>query len=259
MADVSKMVADRMAVSRTVLSSLEVHGPEVSAELTKVLFPKGPPKQLTIEAFLKALHDALARAVTELSEADMAHAQELADDAEPRATRDAGVAQLREKVMKLRSTLSAVYGAGILKTYGLVGETPNEPELLINVAKNTASLLTSRPITEKAQQEGVTVDPKALAAGLTAAVKKLQKALDDVRREEREGQLTRKKRDEAAAVWSGRYQGVADIATGIYEVCGRAELADVVRPTARRRAGLTEEEDVNPDASGEPSAGASPE
>jgi hypothetical protein len=159
--------------------------------------------------------------------------------------------------MKLRSTLASVFGASILKVYGLVGETPAEPELLMNVAKNAASLLLNRPITEKPQQEGVTVDPKALSGGLTAAVKKLQKALEDVRREEREGQLTRKKRDEVAAVCSGRYQGVADITTGIYELCGRAELAELVRPTARRRAGMTEAEDQNPGGSA-PGEAASP-
>jgi hypothetical protein len=255
MADISKMVADRAAISRTVLSSIEVHGAEVSAQLTEILFPKGAPKQLTAEAFLKALHGALAESVRKLTEADLAHAQELADDDAPRAARDAALTEVREKLINLRSTLASVFGAAILKAYGLTGETPSDPELLLHRANNAASLLANKPISAKPQQEGVTVDPKVLASGLTSAAKKLQKALDAVRREEREGQLTRKTRDEASIAWSARYQGVADAMTGIYGLVGRADLADLVRPTARRRAGLTEEEDVSTEETGAPAEG----
>jgi hypothetical protein len=254
MADISKMVADRTAISRTVLSSIEVHGADVSAKLSEILFPKGAPKQLTTEAFLKALHGALAESVHKLTEADLAHAQELADDDAPRAARDAALADVRERLISLRATFASVYGAPILKAYGLAGETPSDPELLLNRANNVAALLSSKPISAKPKQEGVTVDAKVLASGLTAAAKELQKALNDVRREEREGQLTRRTREEAAAVWSGRYQSIADAMTGIYSLVGRADLAELVRPTARRRAGLTEDEDVNAEETGSPPA-----
>jgi hypothetical protein len=249
MAEVSKMVADRVAISRTVLSSIEVHGADVAADLEKMLFPNGAPKKLTVELFLKALHGALAASVEDLRAADLAHTQELSDDDAPREARDAAISELREKIIGVRGTLASVYGASILKAYGLSGETPTEPNLLLHSASSAASLLQSRPLIEKPKQEGVQVDPKALASSLAAAEERLKSALDDVRREKREAQLTQKRRTEALSQWNGRYQGVADTATGLYEISGHMDLAELVRPTARRRAGLTEEEDV---AEGEP-------
>jgi hypothetical protein len=251
MADVSKMVADRTAIARTVLSSIEVHGAEISADLTKILFPDGAPKHLTVQAFINALHGALAASVEELRAADIAHAQELADDDAPRAARDAAIVQLRDQLIGLRGTLSSVYGVAILKVYGLSGETPEDPNMLLHRAENAASLLGSRPLAEKPKQDGVTVDIKKLGAALRAKAKKLKDALDAVKREEREGQLTRSRRDQAAAGVSSRYQGVADAMTGLYALTGRADLAEIVRPTSRRRAGLAEEDDATTEATGE--------
>jgi hypothetical protein len=105
---------------------------------------------------------------------------------------------------------------------------------------------------EQAKQVGVTVDTKALGHSLEASVKRLRTALGDVRREEREAQLTLKARNEAATVWNTRYQGVADTATGIFELVGQADLADLVRPTARRRAGVTEQSDLPASPAAEP-------
>lgn len=256
MANVSKMVADRTAIARTVLSSIEVHGAEISADLTKILFPDGPPKKLSVDDFVNALHRSLAAAVEELRTADLAHAKELADDDAPRAARDAAFIELRDQVIGLRGTLSSVFGAATLKAYGLSGETPDDPNLLLHKAENAASLLASKTLTEKSKQDGVTVDIKKLGASLRANAKKLKDALDAVKREEREGQLSRGRRDQAAAAGSSRYQGVADTVTGLYELIGRADLAELVRPTARRRAGLLEEEDAG--ATSEAPAAAEP-
>lgn len=244
MSKVTKAVAARVAISKTVLSSVEVHGAEVSEALSKLLFPEGEPKKVSTEVFLAALGSALSRASAEISEADIAHARELSDDAGPRAARDEAVAVLRERMINTRGTLLNVYGAGILGSYGLLGETPLETELLLAKATHVEELLRTRPIEEEAIQEGVTVNPTALAKGLKDQVKRVKDALQSVQREEREAQLTQSRRNDAIAAWSSCYQGVADIMTGIYELVGRADLADRVRPTARRRAGLAEEADA---------------
>jgi hypothetical protein len=65
-----------------------------------------------------------------------------------------------------------------------------------------------------------------------------------VRREEREAQLTREARNAALVRWNGSYQGLADVVTGLFELAGKPALAERVRPTARRRAGLTEDADM---------------
>lgn len=244
MADVTKSVSDRIAITRTLTSAVSVHGAEIAEAVEKALFPAGPPAHLDTATFIQALGACAQRAVDELASADRAHATELADDAPPRAARDAAKDELRARIIGIRSTLSGVYGAAILGAYGLSGETPTDAELLLQAASTTTDLLRTRAITEPAKQEGVTVDPKALADGLDARVEALRKALGDVRREEREAQGTQLRRNVATTAWNSAYQGAADTLTGLCELVGKGEIADRVRPTARRRAGLTEVEDV---------------
>lgn len=157
-------------------------------------------------------------------------------------------------MISLRNTLSGVYGSKILAPYGLSGETPDDADLLVTRAKNTESLLRTRELTEAPQQDGVSLNLTTLAKSLGSARARVETALGNVRREEREAQLTLKRRNVALSSWNARYQGVADVMTGIYELVGRADLADLVRPTARRRAGLTEETDTTPPAE-EPAKG----
>ena len=244
MADVSKMVSDRIAISRTVVSSLQVHGAQVSAALEERLFPGGAPSHLTVAMVIEALGRVLEHASRDLATADLAHAAELSDDEAPRAARDQAIAEVRARIISIRGTLSSVFGKSILSTYGLAGETPEDPDLLAHHATNVANLLAQRPLVEQPKQEGVTVDADALAHSLQESIKHLALALGDVRREEREAQLTLKARNEANVDWNARYQGVADTATGIYELVGRGDLAERVRPTARRRAGMTEPGDL---------------
>jgi hypothetical protein len=218
------------------------------------------PDKLTVADFITAFHGALDRTTAGMAQADIDHAQELADDEAPRLSRDTAMTSLREQMMGLRGTFTTVYGAGILGAYGLGGDTPDDAELLLQRATHTAQLLKSRPITEKPRQLGIIIDAAALATALETTAQQLRTALADVRREEREAQLTQARRDEAIARWNQHYQGVADTITGLYELAGRAELADRVRPTARRRAGMTEDADVpaEPATPATPAAPATP-
>lgn len=122
--------------------------------------------------------------------ADLANAAGLADDEAPRAARDQAIADVRARLISIRGTLTAVFGSGILTTCGLGGETPDDADLLAHRAASVASLLAERPIEEKPKQPGVTVDAAALAQSLQQPMKNLTAALGDVRREEREAQLT---------------------------------------------------------------------
>ena len=145
--------------------------------------------------------------------------------------------------MDARDVLVATYGQSVAVEYGLDGETPTILGLASQRAAKAAGLLRSRPMTAKAKRKGVTVDASALAADLEDGAKRLDASLVTVQKEEREAQLTLNARSESLARWSARYQGVADSITGLYELAEKWELAAVVRPTSRRRAGVPEEED----------------
>ena len=90
---------------------------------------------------------------------------------------------------------------------------------------------------------------------LKVRIDSLRAALGDVRREEREAQLTREARNAALVAWNGSYQGVATVVTGLFELAGKPALAERVRPTTRRRAGLTEDADMEGNGGTPPAGG----
>jgi hypothetical protein len=241
--EVTKMVSDRATISNTVLGSVKVQAPEVAPVIERILFPEGPPANLTVQAMLVALGSALERSVAEIKAADITHANELADDGASRAERDEALSALRAGLMDARDVLAATYGQSVAVEYGLDGETPTIPGLASQRAAKAAGLLRSRPMTAKPKRKGVTVDASALAADLEDGAKRLDASLVTVQKEEREAQLTLNARNESLARWNARYQGVADTITGLYELAEKWELAAVVRPTSRRRAGVPEEGD----------------
>jgi hypothetical protein len=246
MAEVSKVVSDRVAITRTLTWAIEVHGAEVATAIEAALFPNGAPANCDVRVFLAALRAHAQRAADDVASKDQVHAMELADDAAPRQARETARAALRESIIGIRATLEGVYGPTILSAYGLTGETPTDADELLHMASTTEELLRNRPLTDKPLRIGIAVDPKAIADDLKGRIADLRAALGDVRREEREAQLTREARNAALTAWTTSYQGVADTVTGLFELAGKSALADRVRPTARRRAGMTEDADMEP-------------
>ncbi|MCC6555630.1 MAG: hypothetical protein IT372_21930 [Polyangiaceae bacterium] len=222
------------------MSSLEVHGPEVVPALEALLFPEGAPPQLTVAGVLQALHAVLARNRDRLSAADLAHAAELADDEAPRAARDEGLAGLRTLLTSTRATIANNFGPAVLTAYGIPSPIPDAGDLLLRTATLIEDKLRTRPLVEPSLQPGVTVNPIAIANAIKEKLDAVSGALADVERERREAQLTLEAKTGALAEWSLVYPFVDAVTTSCYEVARRNDLADVVRPTARRRAGQTE-------------------
>lgn len=242
---ISKLIADRIAIVRTVRASLHVHGPEIATDLEKLLFPSGPPQSLTVQGFLTALEDTLGRYGDALIAADDAHAAELADDGGYRAKREACIQELRNYLSSLRDLVARNYGADVAIAYGLSGALTDDAQVLLNTSKNASNLLRSRPLVEVARNKSLKVDPNLAADDLDAHHAALAQALDDVEREKREAQMTLSEKDAQIARWPVMYSGSADAAAALFVLGGRPELAEKVRPTARRRAGTPEAEDTH--------------
>jgi hypothetical protein len=250
MAKTSKMVANRLSVSRTVHSSVATHGDDLAETLTAVLFPDGPPAKLTMARVLTAVGGVLTRADKAVAAADLAHVTELSDDDEYRRQRDEAATTVREQLASIRDLLGGTFGKETLSAYALGEALPDNPQQLLGRAAATAKLLRTRPLTEKPRYAGVTVQPKLLADDLLAAQASLQAALDATKREEREAQLTLEGKNRAAESWQQVYPAVSNALYGLYLLAGRKDLAERITPTARRRAGLPEEGDA-PSAEGE--------
>lgn len=246
MSQPSKLIADRVAISRTVLTSLNEHAPEIAKDLEAVLFPEGAPKSLTAADLLHALRDALARTTEAMFAADLAHTRELADDDAPRALAAERVEGLKALLLSLRTTLASTYGVPVAAAYGIPSQIPDDPEVLLRVAGTIERLLRERPLVEPPKIKSLAIAPLAVSEDLGFAIVELKRALADVDREKREAILSQSTKTLAMARWLSTYQGVTEAACGLYALAGHAALAEGIRPTARRLAGLPEEEDAAP-------------
>ncbi|UQA62623.1 hypothetical protein [Polyangium aurulentum] len=240
----SKMVSDRAVIARTVRSSLKIHGPEIAPELEKLLFPQGAPAKLTVGDFVQALGDSLDRYVDALAAADSNHSVELADDDGYRILRDERIAELRNLFSSLRDLVVRNYSLTVAAAYGLTVTLPEDPQQLLTSTRNAVKTLRERPLVEPPRNKSLKLDPNAAADDLEAHAKALEKALDDVERERREAQVTQSAKDALMGRWAVIYPGIADSAAALFTLAGRPELAERVRPTARRRSGVPEEEDT---------------
>ncbi|MDC3956129.1 hypothetical protein [Polyangium jinanense] len=246
MSQPSKLVADRVSISRTVLGSLNEHTSEIATELEIALFPEGLPREITVASFLHALRDLLARSTETMFAADLAHARELADDDAPRALAEERVEGLKALLLSLRTTLASTYGVPVAAAYGIPSQIPDDPEVLLRVASTVERLLRERPLVEPPKIKSLAIAPLAVAEDLGLAIADLRRALVDVDRERREAILSQSTKNLAMARWLSTYQGVTEAACGLYALAGQAALAEGIRPTARRLAGLPEEEDAAP-------------
>lgn len=234
----SRMVADRVSISDTVIASVDNHGPEVAPLLDKLLFPAGVPANLDMAGVLGAIRQYLAQTTTNLVNRDTAHTLELVDDDPYRLQRDEAIVDLRAFLVSFRSTFSTNYSPEVASAYGLSAPIPDDANTLVRVAANIEELLRTRALTETPKKKSLTVHPIDAADDIKTSREAVESALAHVERERRESQLTQAAKNEAMDDWSTRYPRTADTIAALFALAGRDELANAVRPTARRRAGL---------------------
>lgn len=249
MSTVSKGVADRMMIARTVTRSIDKHARTVAEGASPMLYLEAeasPAKTQALESHLRVLGRALARTTDALRLADLALAGELADDQAPRSDRDAEEAALRAVLMRARNGVRASYGDDALTRVGLAAAFPDTPDSLVLYAQNAARLLADGEAGD-ALDDAFGLDTQKVARSITNAADRLAHALESVETERREEEEARSARDSALARWQRTYSAVATAFSAMARLADESEIAERVRPTARRRAGLTEPIDEAPD------------
>lgn len=246
MSQPSKAVADRIAISRTIVESLKQHAPEISTSLERVLFPAGTPQPLRLVDIVLALRTALSGATETMSRADAAHQIELADDIAPRALLEQRCEMLKAFLVSLRATLVSTYGSTVAAAYAIPPQIPDDPELLLRIAVAVERLLRERSLVEAPKIKSLAIAPLAVAEDLAVAIAELRRAWSDVTREQREAIASETARERALIEWFQTYLATAEAACGLYILAGHPELAEGLRPTSRRLSGLPEEEDTAP-------------
>jgi hypothetical protein len=246
MSQPSKAVADRIAISRTVVESLKLNAPEISGGLERVLFPAGTPQNLSVADIVLALRNALSQATETMISADAAHQIELADDIVPCAILAQRIEMIKAFLISLRATFVSTYGTTVALAYAIPIQIPDDPEVLLRIAIGVERLLRERSLVETPRIKSLSIAPLAVAEDLAVAIAELRRALSDVTREQREAVMSETAREKALIEWFSTYIATAETACGLYTLAGFSELAQGLRPTSRRLSGLPEEEDTAP-------------
>ncbi|MFO0587767.1 MAG: hypothetical protein U0441_09520 [Polyangiaceae bacterium] len=240
----SKQVTDRQKSAQAVIFAATTHAPRVGKSTKDMLSPmlKKNQEPADVEALMLHLAGWLERAKDEMVRTDEAHSHELADDAEPRARRDETKAELSEELVSLRNLVAGVYGAKVTKELGFSTETPSDPVVLWRFAGEVSKALRKKSALPPPQRgkTKVTWSPAETADQIDEIRERLDAANKDVAREAREAQGTLADRNKALETYDDVFRRVANLLVGLFMFAGETELADKVRPSARR-AGQTEE------------------
>lgn len=250
--DVSKQVAGLLATTREVVSSAENHGPIIVDPLKTELGNYTSTENLDLSHLLTTLTAYFNAKASALRDADIALAQERADDPQFREKRDSAIASANKVITKVKSVLNET----ALLAYGLSSRTPDSPDAIINYIRKIIAMLKEKPevvSTETGNEdEFVKVDVGSMINLLTKCADNIEQALSDVKREERELQAAIDFRDLKLKEWKDAYIPVASILSGLYQLGGKSDLADKIRPTVRNSSGgevVNPKPDVSPNES----------
>lgn len=247
MSNISEQLQNRARVSEKVVASARTHGAKIAADLAQqAIAVEGAATPATADAFkavIFALANGLEHTTNGLRQAEQAVAAEKADDGPIRQKRDEATISLIALLVRLRSTLEDQMGVDGLRRYGLAGETPRVPRKVVEEAQNVAQLLEKAPI-KLSSPFGTSFDSAIAAQTLVAHATALDGLIADDDREARELEDAFAKRDRAVAAWLDVYQGTASALEGLYRRAGWKELADKVRPTARKVRGEEAEAEI---------------
>jgi len=236
--DVSKQVANHIATARTVVSSVEHHGSIVIGPLEQEL-KKYVPVTTNFSELFQGLSTYLKEVTQNMQNADIALAQERADDPQYRETRDKAIQDLTRLISRSKSVIPD----SLMVQYGVYGTTPYNPDELINYSLKILGLLKENPDSVNTTEDGfsVHIDVDSMIKVLTDSVNTLSNSLVNIKREEREAQASLENRNKKIAEWKNAYVGVASILSGFYQLAARVDLADKIRPTIRKTAGVVQE------------------
>lgn len=236
MAEVSRATATKLANGSAVVSAIEVQGMRIAQRAKTSLFGESADAP-DLEALVAQLGVTLKLSGDGLRTFEAEYLAERTDDAAVRAARDEALANGSAVYMDVKSLVSTAFGAGYASRVGLSGATERRPDLFAAQARNAQRLLATVEPPES-RFGGAAIDVAALSSQIDAAVTPLEQALRDLDRESRENQAAMIRRDEAAEHWDTVYVFVANTMVELAKAAGEHALAERLRPTDRRRAGV---------------------
>ncbi len=178
----------------------------------------------------------LEAAKTEMISANTAHLGQLALIVELKARRKALTGTLFSKFSKSRRIFETVYGSSRrFPVLAISGDTPSDPTGLVTQVRDTAGFLQDPRVTAPALDlPGIELDPRAVAARLTADANELDGVLVDINEAEKQADATRNAKNAGISGYDRKFLRIARVAESIFHYLGMHELATRVRPSTRR-------------------------
>jgi hypothetical protein len=165
-------------------------------------------------------------------EKELAYAAEAADDPAAREELDEATASMRALLIGSRQMFAGNFGQAAALDAGLAERTPEGGVLLVAFSENFIKALRVTP--QRASLYGAIIDLTGNINSLDAALARLRAAQDAHNREARELQGAKLERDRAQEALRAAYVQIATYYESIFRMAGLDELADRLRPTARR-------------------------
>lgn len=252
----TKGLIDRERIGRDILHASRTHAREVGERLNESLrftaeegetFPDFIHFQHQLARLLESRLDALVAA-------DDEHLGELDDDQEPRLLRRQAADALYTKLVEVRELLRGVFGFERANSLvGITGETPLDPVTLHRQGASALERLRAPdPELPPQRLSGLQLDRDALADELQPLVDELGRILEDVKREVREREITKRSRDRALADFDTTAGAVARIQIGLDDLAGFPEYSDRIRLTRSARSRSGPEDDEEPSEQPDP-------
>jgi hypothetical protein len=230
----SKMVNDRQRAATIVTQAALTHADQVGARLDQELAPASSADATgNIAALIRRLGQTLKASIDELVAADRVHESEKADDVEVRQELDEAIDGVYREVVDFRAVLEGVGGTAATAQAGLAGATPREPIALGRLAHALHDRLPALTGVTS-MRRGVTFDAMAYAEPLKEALSRLERAQQALRREERELEATLMAKNRVMSAHDTRFLTIARTLESLFRLAGFEELANRVRPSARR-------------------------
>jgi hypothetical protein len=206
---------------RLIQAIIDEHGADAPSLTPATLEQELAWREETLEARRVAHYDA-----------ELAYAAEQSDDPAARAALDTAEAEARAELIENRQVYAGSFGEVEAIKAGLSAATPEGGDTLIAYADNFLKALRADP--QRKNRYGTTIDMTPNIASIEAARDRVSAAQEAVRRESRELQEAKAKRDRTQAALRAAYVQLATYYESMFRMASLDELADRLRPTARR-------------------------
>ena len=215
------------------------HARRVAASATAPFRDRLSPERefLDLYEYQVAVGERLDRMREELIAIDDRHAGQLELDRQLRDQREAWYSELRAALLRLKDILDGSFGPGASRAVFQEDppNMPDDPVALHQLGQRISDTLTDPGFDLEPAQQGVTVDPVALAGGFAVPLDGLGTTLKRLHDSESETRHTQSRKDEQLERLRGYSGKVVRFYEAFYDLAGHERLANRLRRSSHVR------------------------